>query len=230
MSRTISEQLFEDYCAARGIVCARVAESTAPTPDYELQCGEQRIVVEVKEITPNKEEQESERLALERGYGNVVSHTPGDRVRRKISDCSPQVKARTLGTLPSILVVFDRGRVASHVDPYNIRVAMYGLEQVYIAVPPIGAGSPYATGMGYGPMRKMGPEHNTSISAIGALVMTGPTDVFLRVFHNRFAHVRLDPALLGSYGVEQFELGDDPPGTTAQWQPISSARGRHPAT
>jgi len=29
---------------------------------------------------------------------------------------------------PSILVVFDRGRVCGHVDAYNIRVAMYGLE------------------------------------------------------------------------------------------------------
>jgi hypothetical protein len=95
---------------------------------------------------------------------------------------------------------------------------MYGLEQVYIAVPPIGAGSPYAAGMGYGPKRQMTPEHNTSISAIGALVMTGPDDILLYVYHNKFAQVPLSPRLLAPYGIEQFKLAEDAPGTVAGWE------------
>lgn len=224
MSKTVSEELFETYCAARGIVCVRIPEGETRTPDYELLCGTQRIVVEVKEITPNKEEQESDQLLARRGYGNVLSHTPGGRLRQKILDCSGQIKARALGTLPSILIVFDRGRVVGHVDPYNVRVAMYGLEQVHVAVPPVGMGSTYATGMGYGPKRQMTPEHNTSISAIGALVMTGPKDILLFVYHNKFAHVPLGAALLGEYGIEQFTLGDDAVGSTAKWQPIAVGR------
>jgi hypothetical protein len=55
------------------------------------------------------------------------------------------VKARAKGVLPTLLVVFDGGRVVGHVEPYNIRVAMYGLEQIHIAVPPLGTGSPHAT-------------------------------------------------------------------------------------
>lgn len=220
MHKTVSEQLFEAYCAARGLVCVRVPEGETRTPDYELLCGTQRIVVEVKEITSNKEEQESDRVLAERGYGNVLSHTPGGRLRQKILDCSGQIKARALGTHPSILVVFDRGRVVGHVDPYNVRVAMYGLEQMHVAVPAVGMGSPYVIGMGYGPKRQMTPVHNTSISAIGALVMYGPKDIHLLVYHNRFAQVPLEPALLAGYGIRQFELGDDVPGTAAKWQPI----------
>jgi hypothetical protein len=220
MGKTVSEKLFEQFCVTHGIACQRIPETDGPTPDYELKCGPERVVVEVKEITLNREERESERLAAERGYGNAVSHTPGGRLRRKINDCSEQIRARTLGKRPSILVVFDRGRAAGHVDPYSVRVAMYGLEQVHLAVPPAGMGSPHAIGMGYGPKRKMTPDHNTSISAIGALVMAGPQDVRLLVYHNKFARVPLDPTLLGRHGIEQYKLGDDVPGTVALWHRI----------
>ncbi len=221
MAITQSEKIFETFCGSKGIPCRRVSESATPMPDYEIICGTERIIVEVKEITPNKEEQESDRLLRERGYGNALSFTPGDRLRKKIADCSPQIKALTAGKYPSLLVVFDRGRVAGHIDPYNIRVAMYGLEQVYIAVPPLGKGSPYATGMGYGPKRKMTPNDNTSISAIGALFMTGPENTLLHIYHNRFAQVPLKPLLLSRYGIEQFELTEETVGTAMEWRKIT---------
>ncbi len=220
MPKTASETLFERFCESHGIPYLQIPKEEGPTPDYEIAVGTKRIIVEVKEITPNKEEQESDWLFAERGYGEVLSRTPGDRVRKKISDCSPQIKARTAGKYPSLLVLFDRGRVAGHLDPYNIRVAMYGLERVHISVPPIGMGSPYPTGMSYGPKRKMTPGDNTSISAIGALFMTGPESVFLNVYHNRFAQVPLKPTLLAPYRVAQFELDEDVPGRTSKWRAI----------
>ena len=99
---------------------------------------------------------------------------------------------------------------------------MYGLEQIYLAVPPIGAGSPYATGIGHGPKRKMTSEHNTSISAIGALFMTGPNETHLHVYHNRFAHVPLKPTLLGNR-VAQFEIGEPTTGGASGWREIVRA-------
>ena len=97
---------------------------------------------------------------------------------------------------------------------------MYGLEQIYLAVPPIGKGSPYATGVGHGPRRKMTSEHNTSISAIGALFMTGRDETYLHVYHNRFAHVPLEPALLGKHGVAQFEIREATTGGASEWREI----------
>ena len=218
--KTNSETFFESYCTARGITWEKIRETTTRTPDYELTIRGQRIIVEVKEITANDEEKESDRLSHERGYGKVLSMTPGERVRKKITDCSAQIKARTIGVHPSILVLFDQTPTLAHLDPYHIRVAMYGLDQVYIALPPIGTGSPEITGMGYGPKRKMTETHNTSISAIGVLFFRGPDDMRLHIYHNKFARVHLDSALLANYGIEQSELDDERPGTTAQWREI----------
>ena len=43
---------------------------------------------------------------------------------------------------------------------------MYGLEQIDIAVPRDRSVSPHATGMSYGPERKMTEDQNTSISSL----------------------------------------------------------------
>ena len=219
--KTKSEKLFEDYCANARLACKRVPEEDSKTPDYELMIECQRIVVEVKEFSRNKDEQESDRLLSERGYGSVLSNTPGDRVRQKIADSSAQIKARTLGTYPSILVLFDRGQIFGHLDPYNIRVAMYGLEQIHIAVPRDHSVSPYATGMSLGPKRRMTKADNTSISAIGVLFTPGPSEIGLHVYHNKYAAVPLDSALLARYGIRQYELEGEVPRNTAKWKDLT---------
>lgn len=220
MAKPLSEKLFEDYCKSKSIVCKRIPETDSKTPDYELSIGDQRIIVEVKEITPNKEEKKSNQLLLKRGYGNALSNTPGGRVRKKINSSSQQIKTETKGIHPSILVLFDSGQKYSHLDPYDIRVGMYGLEQVYFALPPVGSEAPYVTGSGYGPKRKMTPEHNTSISAIGALFRPRSGEVLLHVYHNKFALVPLDVKLLRKYEIPQFELEREMSGTTAMWREV----------
>lgn len=216
---TLSEQLFETYCSRHGIVWERVPETDSRTPDYELIFGEHRVIVEVKEIARNKEEIESDRVMEERGWGNVLSHTPGERVRKKIASCSPQIKARALGKLPSVLVVFD-ARGLRHIDPYNIRVAMYGLEQVHFSVPPIGQGRPLVVGMSHGPKRKMTPEANTSISAVGAMFMPDEHTIHMNVYHNRFAAVALPPSLLRQHGVPQLKIEERAVDAASEWQEI----------
>lgn len=133
--RTVSELIFERFCVRHALDLRRVPEADQRTPDYELVCGSVSVIVEVKETTPNREEQESNRLLAERGYGLATGGVPGARVRQMIGAAYDQIKARTCGRWPGVLVVFDEGRVAGHVDPYQVRVAMYGLEQVYVQVP-----------------------------------------------------------------------------------------------
>jgi hypothetical protein len=118
-----------------------------------------------------------------------------------------------------LLVVFDEGRVAGHVEGYHVRVAMYGLEQIYIAVH---QGQPYAAGSGHGPKRKMTENDNTSISAIASLVMTGPRNHILYVYRNRFAKVPLNPRLLQAYGVKHYDLGVGDQGLASDWVEIPS--------
>ena len=207
MKRTISEEQFEAFCRIRNIPLERIPEGASRTPDYQITIGSEQIIVEIKETSPNPEELESDRMLKERGYGNVTGGTPGDRVRKMIRSASGQLKARSKGEFPTLLVVFDKGRVVGHVEGYHIRVAMYGLERIHIAVPPLGQGDPYATGASHGPKRKMTETDNTSISAIGALVMTGPESHILYVYRNRFAKVTLNPRLLQQFGVAHYDLG-----------------------
>ena len=103
MTRTLSEYLFERFCDEHVIPCQRIPEAQTKTPDYELSHGSARIIVEIKEIEPNKEELEAERIVLERGVGPVIGHLPGDRLRSKIAVSSKQIKARAEGRYPSLL-------------------------------------------------------------------------------------------------------------------------------
>ena len=222
--KTQSEKWLEDYCTNSAIACKRISEGNSKTPDYELTIDDQLIIVEVKEITRNKTEQESDRLLSELGYGNVFKNTPGDRARKKITASLAQIKARTQGIYPSLLVLCDLqfgcGQIIGHLDRYNIRVAMYGLEQIHMAVPRDHSVRPYATGISYGPKRKMTEDHNTSISAIGVLSTPGPNEIVLHVYHNKFAAVPLDPWLLAKHGISQFKLEDEIPANTAKWEEI----------
>ena len=62
MSRkTKSEQAFEDYCTAVGIVWTRIDESDTKRPDYSLEIDGRTVIAEVKEVDRNPEEQESDR-------------------------------------------------------------------------------------------------------------------------------------------------------------------------
>jgi hypothetical protein len=222
--KTQSEKWFEDYCANSGIICNRIEEEKRKTPDYELTIDGQRIIVEVTEISRNREERESDRILSESGCGSVLRDTPGDRVRKKITGSPAQIKARMQGIYPSILVLCDLkfgcGQIAGHLDPYCIRVAMYGLEQVHMTVPMDHSVSPYATGMSYGPKRKMTENHNTSISAIGVLFTPGPSEIVLHIYHNKFASIPLNPRLPAKHGIRQFKLGDEVPANTAKWEEV----------
>lgn len=215
---TVSETNFERFCQKNGFTLLPVPVTTTKTPDYTLTRDGQLVVVEVKEVQPTPEELESDRLARERGYGNVVHITPGERVRKTIADCSPQIKARTQGQYPGMLVLWESGHcVGRHTEPYHIQVAMAGFEQVLVSVPPIGSGeSPSVVGMKHGPGRKMTEQANRSISAVAVLCVPGPDRMLLQVFHNRHAAIPLALDVLRAPEVMQFVLRDDPNRTT-EW-------------
>jgi len=180
--------------------------------------------VEVKEISRKKEERESDRLLEVRGYGEVLSNTPGDRVRKKITESSAQIRAKARGKYPSILILCDikygYGQITGHTDPYNIRVGMYGLEQLHILVPQDPSNSPHAVGMSYGPKRKMTVDQNTTISAIGVLSTPPENEIQLDIYHNIYAALPLNPALMVRCGVRQYHLQEQRRGYSAQWQEI----------
>jgi hypothetical protein len=219
VTRTLSEDLFERFCTERRIRCRSVAvdkRQNRRTPDYDIFLPRKKVVTEIKELTPNAAERAAE-AQLKLGKFSVVSLTPGERVRGKISDAGPQIRARAKYKYPGLLVLFDTGRIGSyHTDPYQIRVAMYGLEAIVIAVPNSPRFPPRAIGRKYGPRRKMTPNDNTSISAIGVLALQSGI-VHLTIYHNDHAAIPLAPALFARYGVPQFRLESASQGAVADW-------------
>ena len=222
--KTESENKFEIFCKKSGIEFYKVPEEYTKTPDYELLINQQKIIVEIKEIQPNKEDLESKKILSKTGTGNVLSCTPGDRVRKKISVAGPQLKALSKGTYPTILILYDlvnEGRgVVGHLEPYNILVGMYGLEQVHINVPEDKNISPYSTGMSLGPKWKMSAQHNTTISAIGVLYENSNNETGLIIYHNKYASNPLNPELLIIDQISQFTLKTTIIGSIPKWKQI----------
>lgn len=203
----MSELLFEDYCDRVGIQWDNIQLQSTPTPDYKLVLEGQTIIAEVKEFTKNKDERESDRLMKERGPLKVLNEDPGARIRKKIKDSSPQIKAHTAGRHPGMLVLFDYGQIAGHLSPFNIMTGMFGQAVLDMAIPRDHSKEPYISGARLGPKKKMTKDTNTSISAIGALVVTGPDLILkLHVYHNPFAKVPIDPKLLARCGILQYRI------------------------
>jgi hypothetical protein len=174
-----------------------------------------KVVVEVKEISPNREERQAWQ-DIKKGKFTVVSATPGERVRHKISNAVPQIKARSKGRFPSLLVLMDTGFAAEHTSPYNVRVAMYGFETLVLAVPSNPARRPYLTDKKFGGSRKMTPSSNTSVSAVAVIgKLNGNLD--FRAYHNEYAAIPLPTAMLRQYAIPQFVLAAKQLGAVQGW-------------
>ena len=222
--KTQSEIWFELFCKKVGWKCHRISEGKNKVPDYKVFLDDKIIIIEVKEFSQNKNEKEDQKLLDERGYGKGVSGIPGDRARKKISDSSAQIKAGIQGIYPSILVLCDIehgcGQVAGHTDSYNIRVGMYGLEQIHFSVSRDSNVTPYITGISYGPKKKMTSNQNKTISAIGVLSTPTKNNIRLDIYHNFYAKHPLDPVLIAKYGVRQFRVFEERSKITGRWQKI----------
>lgn len=216
---TIAEDLFERYCDLVTLKCNRIPTSTIKTPDYRIfPCG-QEVVVEIKQIDPNKEEEEA-LAAFDRGEVVVTDGTPGERVRSEILKARDQLARDSRKGLPALLVLYNNVFLRFHTDPYQILVGMYGLEQFIIAVPNDPKVRPYFKGKKFGPKRRMTPDHNTTISAIGVITLNPLDDEnspALIVYHNVFARNPFNPELLRPYSVSQFTLPEAVPGKRQEW-------------
>ena len=216
MGLTASEQIFEAFCGTKRIRYKRVATSRKRTPDYDIFLPRRKVVVEVKEIIPNADETAATAATL-RGEFSVVSITPGERIRKKISDAASQIKARAGRRYPGLLVLYEDGLLPRHLDPYQVRVAMKGFETIVFAVPANPRAAPYPIARRYGPRRKLTPTDNKSVSAIGVLSSATRGPVELAIFHNEHAAVPLPPHLFRRYGVRQYEVSPTTGHAISDW-------------
>ena len=89
---TTSEQLFEKFCCGNGIHFDRLSPDGSKTPDYEIDLNGRNMVVEIKELTPNEEEQQAIFNLEEKNTASWGSGKIGNRLRCKIDNAKRQIE------------------------------------------------------------------------------------------------------------------------------------------
>jgi hypothetical protein len=205
---TESEKLFERFCAANGISCQPI-ECDGKKADYEVVVCGNRIIAELKQINPN----ESDDVTWNdgRNRGAVAAWGNSDhRVRLKIQEARKQLKARSEGKLPTLLVIFDNGTFAG-TDGTDIKTAMFGDEKVVVSIADHRVAS--VSALHAGGNRRFSADSNTSISAIALMYGDKPR---LSIFHNHFASITIDPDWIRLDDVKHFALNQ----SVYEWNPV----------
>ncbi len=215
---TISEQLFRRFCDENEISCLRIEATTTKTPDYKINIDGVDIIVEIKQIDPSNEDKALLRK-LENGENIAHGSTPGDRVRNKIKKAGPQLSKLSKGKYPSMLVLYNNLPfiLKNPVEPYDVRVGMYGLETIVLSVPEDYSKSPSVIDRKFGPKRKLTEEHNTSISAIGVLINRNDKGLFFNIYHNEYAKIQIPFRVLGSRNANEYILSKNQQGEFQEW-------------
>lgn len=213
---TNGEVVFEEFCNSNNIRFNKIPECDEESPDYLVEfCGNE-VIVEIKDIEMNEEELEAEKKLNEGEIVTWGSQHVGDRIRYKIDKAKGQIKNRTKGRMPSILVLHDtRPSIFNLLTPYEFKVAMYGFESIKLAVPKSYSAPPREVGRFFGPKgRKLSFNSKNYISALAKIDKNFSTgEITFFIYHNLFANVPADPVLFSSLkSLKQFQLeeGDGP--------------------
>jgi hypothetical protein len=140
------------------------------------------------------------------------------RVRKKIEDAHEQLKNRSQGKFPAILVLYDNSPFES-IDSTDIKNAMYGNESIRLHM------SDDSEDLfieikngGFGSGRKFTKDDNTLISGIAKLYMF--ETLRLDIFHNQYAKCPFEPSWLRRSTVTHFKLEPQLPGKLQEWQVV----------
>ena len=213
-TKTKSEILFEQFCKENSIPYSQIDQSDCRTPDYEIYFGKILVVIEVKQIDRNKNEKKYQEQLPKLGRVGIREKS-AQRVRHIIYDAHEQLKNRSQGKLPAILVIYDNTPFKS-IEPTDIKNAMYGdetvglyslddTEDLFIEI----------KNGGFGSGRKFTKDDNTTISGIAKLYMFGT--LRLDIFHNQYAKCPFEPSWLRRGTVTHFKLEPQLPGKMQEW-------------
>ena len=201
MTKTISEQLFEQFCYQNKILLKDIpCEKNNKTPDYSILLDDNEIFVEVMEFELDASDEEK----LKKGEMITWGGTIGNTARIKIKKGNKQLREKTQGQKPGIIVLFNKS-IFDHVSFYKIMVAMYGLEQYKINI---------QTGdfvnRKLGPKKTLTEKDNTSTSAIMTFHQDENNILSARLFHNKHSSSPLNKSLFMQINnVKQFNLSEN---------------------
>jgi len=209
---TDSENAFESLCNVKGILIERIERETIKTPDFFIYIAGSRVVIEIKEFeSDSKEEDEIHRSFIANPSEiHFEECKPGEDIRKKIKKAGPQIRQKTGGLLPSMLVLYNKRHFSNPASDLQILVGMYGIPIVELHDPNMGIAQ-------FGGSRQMSETYNTSISALAVLSFDGAGSTQLVVYHNKYSSIPLSPDSLRILASRQFVLVQDP---SFKWREI----------
>lgn len=218
---TRAEIVFEHFCKKNSIRCEPIPTDAKRAPDYYIWLGDQKIVAEIKQIDPGEEDL-AECRDIKDGKFRVGSTIPGERIRQKINKASKQIIAGTKKQFPSILIIYNNLPFFSwcYTEPYDFLVAMYGLESIVLSKPKDYSKKPEIIDARFGPRRKLTKNQNTSFSALALLSEDEAGNPLLKVYHNIYADIPINPGLLKRINAEQYSIDGNQAGTFQDWIPL----------
>jgi hypothetical protein len=197
---TISEDLFEQLCSQRGVACARIPEGSQKTADYRVSLGSLTLVTEVKQLDPSDADKD---LAKTWGTSNSPGAlAPSDRVQGLLEEAYPQVKRSCEGRWPTMIVVYNNSGPWNWIDTFTIAKAMFGSFGIVFGLQTDQTIA--VTGHGYLGEKKVTKNTFRSLSVVGVLKRVKADVMGLDCYHNPFADVRVEPALLTALADAQY--------------------------
>lgn len=199
-NRTVSEDYFETLCANRGVVCERIPESVTKTADYRVSLGSTMLITEVKQLDPNDEDKK-----LGEVWGTLQSPgvvAPSDRIQGLLDDGYCQVKRSSEGKLPTMIVVYNNSGAWNWIDTFTVAKAMFGSYGIVLGLQPDQTID--EVGRGYLGQRRVTKNTFRSLSAVGVLDSGNSAELKLFCYHNPFANVPIEPAVLAKIANAQY--------------------------
>jgi hypothetical protein len=135
----------------------------------------------------------------------------------QIKDAAPQLKARVKPGQPAMLAIYNNANVVrGFTGPHEIMPAMYGRLE-YVSTRSHGQVARLkSVTYRLGGNRGLTPEHNTTISAIGAL-FEGPGGPYLVAYHNRLASNPIPREVLRRPRILQYSVRNGGPRVLSEW-------------
>ena len=202
--KTHSEQLFEKFCEANGLVANRIPTQNRRTPDYEVCRRGKSVIFEIKQLNPNPKDMRAiEALHRDDAFADYLRN----RVRDVLKDVSPQLKAARQASKPGVLVVYNNTPFSAGTDPDSVLQAMFGRKQISVTFKEDGsavASEPFLAGN-----EGLTPMHNRSVSALVVLRRRDDGSFFLDVFHNPWASIKLGADWFAGLPARQLGVTDD---------------------
>jgi hypothetical protein len=219
---THSETIFERICRDAGYDIERPTlrdYEGVPTADFVVSTPAFRLVAEVEELRPNKEDLRQIDSAR-RGEMTAGGCTIGARPRQHIRRAARQLRGYSAQGIPLIVVLYDNVRVGDirvayptfYLQPHDIDAAMYGDRTAYISMATCARTKPDRNGG----RRTCTAKEKNYISAVA--VISDHDDATVIFYHNQFANVPLaPPAFRGSNFFHLQKVPDEP----WKWVPLT---------